>query len=273
MSRSVFLKLFSLIFILAVMGCRTVPLTGRKQLSLMPSSQVQSMSYAQYDEVLKSSKVITGTEQSEMIKRVGNRIKDAVETYLEEHHSSKLLEGYEWEFNLIESETVNAWCMPGGKVAFYTGILPICQDEDGVAVVMGHEVAHAIARHGSERMSQGIVTQLGGVALAVALEDKPAETQALFLSAYGLGSQVGVLLPFSRMHESEADQMGLTFMAMAGYDPRNAPEFWTRMSTLSSGGQPPEFLSTHPSHSTRVENLNTWMPDAMKHYNESKGNQ
>jgi predicted Zn-dependent protease len=270
MSRSVLLKTFILLFFISVMGCRTVPLTGRKQLSLMPSSQVQSMSYSQYDEVLRTSKVITGTEQSKMIERVGNRIKEAVETYLTEHHSSKLLEGYEWEFSLIESEAVNAWCMPGGKVAFYTGILPVCQDEEGVAVVMGHEVAHAIARHGSERMSQGMVTQLGGVALAVALEDKPVETQALFLGAYGVGSQVGVLLPFSRMHESEADQMGLTFMAMAGYDPRKAPEFWTRMSSMSSGGQPPEFMSTHPSHSTRIDNLNEWMPDAMLHYNAAK---
>lgn len=266
MSRIVFLRVCLFLFFVSVMGCRTVPLTGRKQLSLMPSSQVQSMSYSQYDEVLRTSKVITGTEQSEMIARVGNKIKEAVEAYLSEHNSSKLLEGYEWEFSLIESEAVNAWCMPGGKVAFYTGILPVCQDEAGVAVVMGHEVAHAIARHGSERMSQGMVTQLGGVALAVALQEKPAETQALFMSAYGIGSQVGVLLPFSRMHESEADQMGLTFMAMAGYDPRKAPEFWTRMSSMSSGEQPAEFISTHPSHSTRIENLNTWMPEAMKYY-------
>lgn len=273
MSRTVVLRVFLLLFFVSIMGCRTVPLTGRKQLSLMPSSQVQSMSYSQYDEVLRTSKVITGTEQSEMIERVGRKIQKAVEAYLSEHNSSKLLEGYEWQFSLIESEAVNAWCMPGGKVAFYTGILPICQDEDGVAVVMGHEVAHAIARHGSERMSQGMVTQLGGVALAVALQEKPAETQALFMSAYGVGSQVGVLLPFSRMHESEADQMGLTFMAMAGYDPRTAPEFWKRMSSLSGGGQPPEFLSTHPSHSTRIENLNTWMPEALAYYEKEKADQ
>lgn len=268
-----FLRFFTLLFLISVMGCKTVPLTGRKQLSLLPSSEVQSMSYTQYDEVLRTSKVITGTEQSEMVKRVGNRIKTAVEAYLAENGSSKLLDGYQWEFNLIESEVVNAWCMPGGKVAFYTGIMPICQDELGVAVVMGHEVAHAIARHGSERMSQGIVTQMGGVALAVALQEKPAETQALFMGAYGVGSQVGVLLPFSRLHESEADQLGLTFMAMAGYDPRVAPEFWKRMSSLGGGAQPPEFMSTHPSNETRIENLNTWMPDAMKYYNAAKEGQ
>lgn len=247
-----------------------MPLTGRKQLSLMSSGQVQTMSYSQYDEVLRTSKVVEGTEESAMIKRVGNNIKTAVEAYLTEHNSAKLLEGYDWEFNLIESDAVNAWCMPGGKVAFYTGILPVCQGEAGVAVVMGHEVAHAIARHGSERMSQGMVTQLGGVALAVAIQEKPAETQQLFMSAYGMGAQVGVLLPFSRLHESEADQMGLTFMAMAGYDPREAPIFWTRMSAMSGGQQPPEFVSTHPSHETRVANLNNWMPDAMVHFNKSK---
>lgn len=263
---------FLVLFLISLMGCRSVPLTGRKQLSLISSSQVQSMSYTQYDEVLRTSKVITGTEESEMIKRVGNNIKTAVEVYLSEHNSSKLLEGYDWEFNLLESEMVNAWCMPGGKVAFYTGILPVCQGEEGVAVVMGHEVAHAIARHGSERMSQGMATQLGGVALAVALQEKPAQTQQLFMGAYGIGAQVGVLLPFSRLHESEADQMGLTFMAMAGYDPREAPVFWSRMSSASDGAQPPEFISTHPSHETRIENLNTWMPEAMKYYNESKGN-
>ncbi len=269
-SKLFFTRTFFLLFFISLMGCRSVPLTGRKQLSLMSSSQVQTMSYSQYDEVLRTSKVIEGTEQSKMVKRVGNSIKTAVEAYLTEHHSAKLLEGYDWEFNLIESDNANAWCMPGGKVAFYTGILPICQDEAGVAVVMGHEVAHAIARHGSERMSQGMVTQLGGVALAVAVQEKPAETQQLFMSAYGMGTQVGVLLPFSRLHESEADQMGLTFMAMAGYDPREAPKFWTRMSSMSGGQQPPEFVSTHPSHETRVANLNNWMPDAMVHFNKSK---
>lgn len=259
--------------LICLAGCSSVPLTGRKQLSLMPSNQVQSMSYSQYDEVLRTSKVITGTEQSDMVKRVGNRIKDAVEQYMSEHHRSKALEGYEWEFNLIESDAVNAWCMPGGKVAFYTGIMPVCQDEAGVAVVMGHEIAHAVARHGSERMSQGMVTQLGGVALAVALQEKPAETQQLFMAAYGVGSQVGVLLPFSRLHESEADRLGLTFMAMAGYDPGEAPDFWSRMSSLSGGAQPAEFMSTHPSHSTRIENLNDWMPEAMVHYNKATANQ
>ena len=176
------------------------------------------------------------------------------------------LKGFQWEFNTVESEEANAFCMPGGKVVFYTGILPICQDEAGVAVVMGHEVAHAIAKHGNERMSQGLVQQFGGVALSVALSDKPAQTQQLFQTAYGVGSQVGVMLPFSRLQESEADELGLIFMAMAGYDPHEAPKFWERMSAKSSGGAPPEFLSTHPSHETRIRKLNKAIPKAMEYY-------
>jgi predicted Zn-dependent protease len=164
---------------------------------------------------------------------------------------------------------VNAWCMPGGKVVVYTGILPVTKNENGLAVVMGHEIAHAIAEHGNERMSQELLRQAGGVALTVALKDNPEETRNLWLAAYGLGSEVGVMLPFSRLHESEADHLGLIFMAMAGYDPREAPDFWTRMA--EAGGQkPPEFLSTHPSDETRISSLNNWMPEALKYYNKNK---
>lgn len=252
-------------------SCKTVPLTGRKQLSLISSSQVQSLSYDQYSTVISEAQLSSNAEWTGWVKDVGNDIKNAVEQYLNSKGQGDLLKGYKWDFNLIEDDQmVNAWCMPGGKVAFYTGIMPICKDKNGVAVVMGHEVAHAIARHGAERMSQGMVQQLGGVALAVAVRDKPAETQALFLGAYGIASTVGGMLPFSRLHESEADELGLTFMAMAGYDPRVAPDFWKRMSDNSGGNQPPEFISTHPNHSTRIANLNRWMPDAMRYYNESK---
>lgn len=224
------------------------------------------MSYDQYNKVLTESKLSTNTQWTSWVKNSGARIKKGVEQYLRQEGELDLLKGYEWEFNLLESEQINAWCMPGGKVAFYTGIMPICQDELGVAVVMGHEVAHAVARHGGERMSQGLLQQLGGVALAVALKDKPAETQALFMGSYGIASQYAVILPFSRTHESEADRLGLMFMAMAGYDPREAPKFWERMSAKSGGNQPPEFMSTHPSHSTRISNLNKWMPEALKYY-------
>ncbi len=260
-------RIIALCFIIFIGSCKTVPVTGRKQFSLLSSGQMQSLSYDQYNQVLKESNVLTNTQESRNIKEIGNNIKNAVEKYMADNNRSELLEGYAWEFNLLkDDDMINAWAMPGGKVAFYTGILPICQDKNGIAVVMGHEVAHAIARHGNERMSQGLVQQLGGVALAVAVSDKPAETQQLFMTAYGIGSAVGVMLPFSRLHESEADHMGLIFMAMAGYDPREAPELWKRMAAQANGQQPPEFLSTHPSHETRIENLNKWMPEAMEYY-------
>jgi predicted Zn-dependent protease len=263
-------RLTSLAFVILVVSCNTVPLTGRKQLNLLPGSQMLSLSNDQYSQVLNQSKVVKSSSDAQMVQAVGIKIKNAVERYLRENNQSDLIEGYNWEFNLIEDDQVNAWCMPGGKVAFYSGIMPVCQDENGVAVVMGHEVAHAIARHGNERMSQGLVQQFGGIALQVALSEKPAETQALYMQAYGIGSQVGVILPFSRTHESEADRLGLIFMAMAGYNPAGAPEFWKRMAAL--GGQaPPEFLSTHPSNQTRISNLNKWMPEALKYY-KPKGN-
>lgn len=261
-----------ILFVLAITfigyNCATVPLTGRKQLSLIPNSEILPMSYDNYKTVLDSAKKSANKQQTEMIKTVGLKIQKAVEEFMTQNNLSAQLKGYAWEFNLIEDNVVNAWCMPGGKVVFYTGILPICQDEKGVAVVMGHEVAHAIANHGGERMSQGLVQQMGGVALDVALSQKPAETRALFGTAYGIGSNIGAMLPFSRLQESEADKMGLIFMAMAGYDPREAPVFWERMAAQSSGGAPPEFMSTHPSHATRIKELNEQIPEALKYYKE-----
>ncbi len=248
--------------------CNKVPVSGRRQLNLIPSSEVLSLSTVSYQNFLNENKVVTGTSQSIMVNTVGLKIKDAVQKYMNDNGMSDELDGFEWKFNTVESEEANAFCMPGGKVVFYTGILPICQDEAGVAVVMGHEVAHAIAKHGNERMSQGLVQQFGGAALSVALSDKPAQTQQLFQTAYGVGSQVGVMLPFSRLQESEADELGLIFMAMAGYNPHEAPEFWERMSAKSGGGAPPEFLSTHPSHETRIKNLNKAIPKAMEYYKQ-----
>ncbi len=175
------------------------------------------------------------------------------------------IDGFQWEFNLVDDDVPNAWCMPGGKVVVYTGLLPLTQNETGLAVVMGHEIAHAVARHGNERMSQELALQLGGVALSVAIEKKPEETKQLFYSAYGIGSELGIVLPYSRLHETEADKLGLIFMAMAGYNPEEAIPFWTRMS--QSGGQkPPEILSTHPADETRIRNLKEFMPEAMKYY-------
>jgi len=248
-------------------ACKRVAVTGRNQLSLIPESQMIAMSTEQYAEVIKEGPLSTNQAQVDMIKRVGNTIKTAVEKYMADQGRSSELEGYNWEFNLIKNDTtVNAWCMPGGKVAFYTGIIPVCVDETGIAVVMGHEVAHAIAHHGNERMSQQIVAQAGGQVASVMLANKSPLTQQLFGAAYGAGAQYGVILPFSRKHESEADKMGLVFMAMAGYDPHQAVEFWKRMSAVSGGQAPPEFMSTHPSDATRVADLEAYLPEALKYY-------
>lgn len=250
-------------------GCATVPITGRKQLSLIPNSQILPLSYSSYQDVLKESKLSTNQQQVTMLKKVGSKIQHAVEKFMAQNNMSDELDGYAWEFNLIEDDQLNAWCMPGGKVAFYSGIMPVCRDEAGVAVVMGHEVAHAVANHGGERMSQGLIQQLGGVALAVAIKDKPEETQALFFTAYAIGTTYGAMLPYSRLHESEADKLGLIFMSMAGYDPHEAPEFWKRMKALAGSPPVPEWLSTHPSPEHRIEDLNAYMPKAMKYYKQT----
>ena len=258
-----------IIFEAILVACSTVPVTGRRQFNIIPDSEMLAMSYQQYDQFLTENKLSTNHEQTAMVKRIGHHIEEAVTEYLISLNYTDLLDGYDWEFNLVEDPNVNAWCMPGGKVVVYTGILPVTKDENGLAVVMGHEIAHAIAEHGSERMSQELIRQMGGMALSVALKDEPQETRAMWLAAYGMGSEVGIMLPYSRMHESEADHMGLIFMAMAGYDPREAPVFWERMSA-AGGSKPPEWLSTHPSGETRINNLNAWMPEAMEYYNKSK---
>jgi predicted Zn-dependent protease len=260
-------KVFVPIILLAltVYYCSTVPITGRSQLSLVSASEMNAMSFQQYGEFLKESKLSSNKSSVDMVRRVGGNIQRAVETYFAQHNLSQELQGYAWEFNVVESEEVNAWCMPGGKVVVYTGILPITKDETGLAVVMGHEIAHAVAQHGAERMSQGLLQELGGVALSVALANEPAETQSLFYTAYGVGTTVGVMLPFSRTHESEADRLGLVFMAMAGYNPNAAIDFWTRMA--EQGGQkPPEFLSTHPSDETRIADIKKHLPEALSYY-------
>lgn len=251
---------------LIIVACSTVPLTGRKQLNMIPNNEMLAMSFQQYDQFLEENKVSNNAQQAEMVKRVGHNIQGAVEKYLSDNGHASLLSGYDWEFNLVDNEQVNAWCMPGGKVVVYTGILPVTKDETGLAVVMGHEIAHAIAEHGNERMSQQLLQQAGAVGLMVAMKEEPVETQMMWQAAYGIGSQYAIMLPYSRTHESEADHLGLIFMAMAGYNPQEAPGFWERMSNVG-GAKPPEILSTHPSDETRISNLNKWMPEAMKYYN------
>lgn len=228
------------------------------------------MALKEYTNFLSTNKVLStsSNKNAEMVKRVGTKIANGIKTYYDSKGQTSILEGYKWEFNLVENNDVNAWCMPGGKVVVYTGLLPITKNENALAIVLGHEIAHAVAQHGSERMSQGLLQQLGGTALQVALSSKPVETQNLYLAAYGIGSTVGAILPFSRKEENEADQYGLYFAAMAGYDPNEA-------IPLAKNGfhrfiKTPEFLSSHPSDKTRTEKLKANMPQAMKYYKTAK---
>lgn len=257
------LALASCLFVAA--ACSTVPITGRRQLSLVSDTEMNTMAATEYQKVLASSQVVTSGEQAAMVKRVGQRIQQAVETYFRQQNAQAQLEGYAWEFNLINDKQENAWCMPGGKVAVYTGILPITQDENGLAVVMGHEIAHAVAKHSSERMSQQMAAQgLGGV-LSASAGQNPTATQNVFLQVVGAGSQLG-LLKYGRSQESEADRLGLIFMAMAGYNPDGAVQFWQRMDAREGQASPPEFLSTHPSNGTRIADIQRDLPEARKYY-------
>jgi len=257
--------LYGLILSLFFIACSKVPITNRRQLNLLPESQMMSMSYDQYDEFLVQNTVVSESNvQAKSIKEIGNKMAAAVNQFLGDQGNLKRVKGYEWDFNLVQDDQVNAWCMPGGKVVFYTGILPVCQDDNGIAVVMSHEIAHAIARHGNERMSQQMAIQMGGMSVASAMQEKPEALQAIFNQAYGLGSTLGAL-KFSRNQESEADKMGLVFMAMAGYNPESAISFWERMSQLG-GQKPPKMMSTHPSDERRIADLKAYLPEAMKYY-------
>ncbi len=268
MKRIFTLKMIVLIGLLLLSsGCSEVEITGRQQFNIIPDSTMNSLSFKSYSEFLSEHKFSTNAEQTQMVKRVGARIQKAVENYCTKNGIEDRLAGYKWEFNLVEDPNVNAWCMPGGKVVVYTGIMPIAQDEAGLAVVMGHEIAHAFAKHGAERMTQGLVVEMGGIALSTAMKDQPEQTKNLFLKSYGVGAQIGVLLPYSRLHENEADHLGLVFMAMAGYNPEAAVKFWQRMAEMKKGAAPPEFLSTHPADQTRINNIKDLLPEAMQYYN------
>ncbi|MEO1010749.1 MAG: M48 family metallopeptidase [Bacteroidota bacterium] len=248
--------LLTLLIFMATAACKTNPFTGKSTLNFYPNSQIFPTAFAQYDQFLNENKVIAGTPEAKMLEKVGQRIATAAERWLSANGQPGYLNDYKWEYNLVDDETVNAWCMPGGKIVFYTGILPICQDETGIAVVMGHEVAHALADHGAQRMSAGTLQQLGAVAGNVAIQNP--QTRNVFNQAYGVGSQIGLMLPFSRSHETEADLIGLQMMAIAGYNPDEAAELWKRMKANSGGEAPPEFMSTHPSNDTRIANLQQW---------------
>lgn len=242
-------------------SCSTNPFTGKKTLALVPNSQLFPTAFAQYNQFLNENKVVTGTSQSEMIKRVGQRIAVAAEKWLNANGKQGYLKDYKWEYNLVNDKTVNAWCMPGGKIVFYTGILPVAENETAIAAIMGHEVAHALANHGQQRMSAGLLQQVGAVAGNVVIQDE--NKRNAFNQAYGVGSQVGVMLPFSRSHESEADEIGVYLTAIAGYNPAEAANLWKRMAANSGGQAPPEFLSTHPATSSRIVHLTKAAPKAV----------
>ncbi|WP_124981407.1 M48 family metallopeptidase [Nonlabens xiamenensis] len=243
-------------------SCATNVFTGERTLKPVANEQIFPAAYAQYDEFLSENKVVTGTAESQMIKTVGGKIKTAAQRWLNAIGHPEYLDGYAWEYNLVQDDQVNAWCMPGGKIVFYTGILPICQDETGVAIVMGHEVAHALANHGGQRMRAGQLQALGQVGVAVAGSGRSQSTQQILNQAYGLGSTTLGILPFSRSHENEADKIGLYLAAIAGYNPEEGARLWQRMKANSGGQAPPEFLSTHPSPDTRIANLRDLAPKA-----------
>lgn len=259
------INLLIIVAALFVGACSTVPLTGRRQFNFIPDNMLTQMSLTNYQEFLNTNPPLPANNpQTVLVKKAGGKISQAVEKYLRDNNLAGKVGEFAWEFNVVQDEAVNAWCMPGGKVVFYTGILPYTKDESGVAVVMGHEIAHAVANHGGERMSQQLAIVLGGVSLDVALQKEPALTRDIFNSVYGVGSQLGTLA-YSRTHEYEADKLGMIFMAIAGYDPERAVTFWEEMSKIP-GQAPPELLSTHPSAQNRIKALRDFVPKANKYY-------
>ncbi len=245
-----------------LIGCSTVPITGRKRVNFVSDAQVLPASFSQYSTFLKENKLSTNAAKSKEIKQVGARISKAVDKFMRKNGMTAEANSYKWEFNLVEDKQLNAWCMPGGKVVFYTGILPVAKNTDGIAAIMGHEVAHAFAKHGQERMSSSQMQQLGGAAVAIGTANKDPRSRQLWNMAFGIGSQLG-MLKYSRTHETEADKLGLVFMLMAGYNGEESVRVWERMKALGGGSQP-EFISTHPSNTTRINTLRSYLPEAKK---------
>ncbi|RZJ31081.1 MAG: M48 family peptidase [Flavobacterium sp.] len=245
-----------------IFSCSTNPFTGSKNFNIVSNDQIFPSAFQQYNEFLSQNKVISGTADARRVTTVGQKIKNAAEKYLNSIGQTQYLNGYQWEYHLVDNKEVNAWCMPGGKIVVYSGILPVTKDEAGLATVMGHEVSHALANHGAQRMSAAQLQQLGAVGVAAATGGQSAQTQQIIQQAYGVGSDVAGMLPFSRSQESEADEIGLTLMAIAGYNPDQALVFWQRMAAQSGGSAPPEILSTHPSDATRIAKIKSLIPKA-----------
>jgi predicted Zn-dependent protease len=257
--------LFIVLIAVVVFSCSVVPFTGRKQLSIVPESEMIAMGLASYQEFIKENPASPDKNNSNIVKEVGSRLSTAVDFYFAANNMETRLDGYKWEYSLVESTVPNAFCLPGGKIVIYSGILPYTKDKNGLAVVISHEIAHAVARHGGERMSQQLLLQFGGIALGEAVKNKPEETKSIYNTVFGIGSQLGVVLPYSREHEYEADKIGLIFMALAGYDPQSAVAFWERMSAIG-GNKPPEFLSTHPTDAKRISKIKAAMPEVIQYY-------
>ena len=259
--------LIALSCVTVMASCSKNAITGRNQLALLSEAELQQMAAQEYRQFLSQSQVVSSTnnKDAEMVRRVGQRITSAITNYYKKQGLASELEGFNWEYNLVNDPAVNAWCMPGGKIVVYTGLLPVTRNEAALAVVIGHEVTHAIAKHGNERMSQAMVAQGIGVAGGI-LTQGNERVNSIFNSVYGPGASIGVLLPNSRKQELEADRFGLIFTAMAGYNPQEAIPLWQRMEQMSNGQKPPEFLSTHPTEANRIEQLKQFMPEAMKYY-------
>lgn len=254
--------------VVGLTGCTSVPITGRKQLRLMPVSTMMSMSSQQYSDFLEKNPPSNNAEGQAQVRRVGRRIQGAVEEYMTSIGHREDMTDYDWQFNLVDDDQINAWALPGGRVIVYSGLLEVAQNDTGLAVVMGHEIAHALADHGNERVSQMMLAQAGTLALAIGLSNSDAENPQLWMLAFGIGTQLGLMLPYSRLHESEADYLGLVFMSMAGYDPRESVAFWQRMSEAGEA-KPPEIISTHPSDATRIRNLTERLPETIPLYEKA----
>lgn len=274
--------LASLAVVLTMIACSRVPISNRRQLLLVSDQELNAQALVSYRQFLDTNQVVSsGSANTQMVRRVGERIARASTSYFSQNKMPEYLEGFKWEFNLVNNKQVNAWCMPGGKVVVYTGILPITQTEAGLATVMGHEISHAIAKHGGERMSQGLVTQgllvAGQAGLGVAMSSKRQETQQLWNNVFGLAAPIGAqvaLLKYGRDQESEADHLGVIFMAMAGYNPEESIKFWSRMAQAGGKSQkPPQFLSTHPADDKRIRDLQRLMPEAKKYYSRVQSGQ
>lgn len=267
MKKGVFLLILVSVFFIE---CTKVPVTNRRQFRMLPESMINSMALTAYNEFMASNQLIPNTDsRTSQVKTVGAKLQNATINYMKKNGYSKRLNQFSWSFNLVESQTVNAFCLPGGKIVVYSGILPITETDAGLATVLSHEIAHAVARHGNERMSQQLSLQLGGIALDVAMQEKTKETRDIFNLCYGIGGNLG-LLAYSRKHEYEADKIGMVFMALAGYDPSEAISFWEKMAAKNHGASVPQFLSTHPSDQNRIAEMKKFLPKAKTYLNQNK---